>query len=96
MKSYPIWHNVTACNYKSSKSWGSIDTSEESILVGSSKNNSHQLVSIVTTRRFYKCNKHGDVCVFRFSVDGKIIKSLIFEDNNGKAGKLLETVAEEY
>lgn len=91
MRSYPIWHKVTACNYNSSKDWGSLDTSEETILVGSSLTNSYELAKIITTRRFTSHEKYGDVCVFKLSVSGVVVKEIIFKDNNGKAGKLLET-----
>lgn len=87
--SKPIWHDVTACIYQGNKSYGAKETSESKILVGSSKKNSYQLVHLITTRRFETHPDHGSICVFRFSVDGFILKELIFENNNGKAGKLL-------
>ena len=60
-RSYPIWNNVTACIYKSSKSFGARDTSETDIYVGTSRHNSEHLVSHVTTRR-----EVGEYTVFRF------------------------------
>lgn len=89
--SYPIWTNVEACIYKSSKSFGAKDTSSQSIVVGSSSMNSHDFIDIITTRRFYTHAQYGKVCVFKFSADGIILKEMIFEDNNGKAGKHLKT-----
>lgn len=62
--SYPIWNDVTACIYKSSKSYGAKDTSEASVKVGTSANNSKLLVRHCTTRR-----KKGDYVVFTFYVD---------------------------
>lgn len=62
--SYPIWHDVTACNYKSSKSYGSRDTAETTVRVGTSASNSELLVRHCTTRR-----TEGDYTVFRFFVD---------------------------
>ena len=88
--SYPIWHAVQACHYKSDKSWGEKDTSQDNILVGSSKNNSHTLANTITTRKFYTHDKYGDVCVFKYSVDGIVVKELIFKDKNGRAGELLK------
>jgi hypothetical protein len=41
-RNYPIWHNVEACIYQSTKSYGAQDTSKDEILVGSSAKNSHQ------------------------------------------------------
>lgn len=87
--SKPIWHDVTACIYQGNKSYGAKETSESKVLVGSSAKNSQQLAHIITTRRFEKHNDFGDVCVFRLSIDGVILKELLFEDNHGKAGKLL-------
>ena len=87
----PIWHKVTACNYKSDKSFGSLNTSEVEILVGSSASNSHHLIKHFTTRRF---NEFGE-CIFRFGVEVNgakfVIAEKIFTDNNGKAGTLLES-----
>lgn len=90
MMQYPIWHDVQACHYKSDKSFGGKNTSVDKILVGSSIRNSHELVNTITTRRFFHHEKYGPVCVFKYSVDGIVLKEMIFEDNNGKAGKLLK------
>lgn len=64
MRSYPIYHKITACNYKSSKSFGSVDTSETEVLVGTGRSVSEPLVRHVTTKRV-----EGDYTVFRFGVD---------------------------
>ena len=93
MQSYPIWHNVQACHYKSSKSYGGMNTSQDTIVVGSSARNSYEFVSCITTRRFYTHDTHGPVCVFKYSVDGHILKEMIFTDNKGKAGTLIETIS---
>ena len=69
---YPIWTEVTACNYKSSKSFGSKDTSEQNIYVGTGKNNSNHLAKLVTTRRVIGDNTH-----FKISIDNIIIKEMI-------------------
>ena len=90
-RSHPIWNQVTACKYNSDKSYGILDTGEVKILVGSSARNSHEFVRHITTRRFYNHEKYGPVCVFKFSVDGIVLKEMIFKDNNGRAGKLLKT-----
>ena len=71
MKSYPIWTEVTACNYKKSRSFGSLKTSQQKIYVGTSAKNSHELATIVTTRRI-----ENDVVVYRFSVDGNVLKEI--------------------
>jgi len=62
--SYPIWNDVTACIYKSSKSYGARDAGEVSVYVGTSAKNSELLVIHTTTRRI-----EGDYTVFKFGVD---------------------------
>lgn len=74
MRSYPIWTKVEACIYKSDKSFGAKDTSIQTILVGTSARNSHELAEIKTTRR-----EIGDEVVFKFSVDGEVLKELRFD-----------------
>lgn len=90
-RQHPIWNRVTACKYNSNKSYGISDTGEVKINVGSSSSNSYEFLEHITTRRFYKHDKYGPVCVFKFSVDGVILKEMIFVDNKGKAGKLIKT-----
>ena len=63
-RQYPIWHDITACNYGSSKSYGSLETAATEVLVGSGKNHSHKLIEHTTTRR----ERHGWI-VFTFGVD---------------------------
>jgi len=63
-RAYPIWNEVEACIYKSSKSYGARDTSECIVKVGTSKSNSELLVRHTTTRRTI-----GDYTVFRFGID---------------------------
>lgn len=90
-RSYPIWNKVIACKYNSDKSYGINDTGEVEIFVGSSASNSHLLVNHVTTRRFENHPKYGSVCIFKYSVDGVILKEMIFKNNNGKAGDHVKT-----
>lgn len=87
--SYPIWHDVDACHYKSSKSWGGKNTSVDRIRVGSSLKNSELLGEVITTRRFFEDEKLGPVCVFKLSVDQIVLKEVWFKDNKGKAGEFL-------
>lgn len=92
----PIWNIVTNCEYKSSKSYGNKNTGEVQVCVGSSAQNSHELLKHITTRRFHDEYKgHEKVCVFKFGViiDGvsTVLTEKIFEDNNGKAGALIQT-----
>jgi hypothetical protein len=88
--SKPIWHAVEACIYQAVKSYGAKDTSKSKVLVGSSKSNSHQLAEVVTTRRFEEHKKYGSICIFKHSVDGVILKEMIFHENDGKAGKFIK------
>lgn len=94
MNQYPIWNEVEACIYKSSKSYGAKDTSASKIYVGSSAKNSHLLIEPITTKRFKYNEELGRVvCSFRYYVDGICIKEMLFEDNNGKAGEYISTTS---
>ena len=84
MRHYPIWHEVTACLYSSSKSYGGKDDSLDTIRVGSSKSNSHILGKVRTTRK-----EIDNTIEFRLYVDDHLIKSMVFDNNNGKAGDKL-------
>lgn len=94
MNQYPIYNKVEACIYKSDKSYGAKNTSHSTVFVGSSSKNSHQFVDVTTTKRFKHSEKYNAVvCSFRYYIDGICIKEMIFTDNNGKAGQLLETTS---
>ena len=70
-RSYPIWTEVTACNYKSSKSFGSKNTSEQKIYVGAGKNHSHLLAKIITTKRVI-----DGIVYFKFSYNDNILNEI--------------------
>jgi len=72
-RSYPIWTKVEACIYKSDKSFGAKDTSTQTIMVGTSAKNSHEIAQICTTRR-----EVDNQIIFKFSLDGEILKELKF------------------
>lgn len=72
-RSYPIWNQVTACIYNSSKSWGAKRCSEVAVKVGTSASNSHDFVTHATTHRELE---NGDR-EFRFHVDGVCVKRAI-------------------
>ncbi len=84
MRKYPIWNDVTACIYKSSKSYGAKNESTNKIYVGSSKNNSHKLATITTKKEIY-----DDVISFKLIVNSLVIKEIRFKNNNGTAGDKL-------
>ena len=76
--SYPIWNNVQACIYGSSKSWGARDTCDVNVSVGSSAKYSNHFVNHITTKREIE----KDLFEFRFYVDNKIIKRALFDKKN--------------
>jgi hypothetical protein len=68
--SYPIWNEVEACIYKSSKSYGVRETGEVRVKVGTSAKNSHDFVSHTTTHRRFDDGSRE----YRFYVDGVCIR----------------------
>ena len=97
MKSYPIWNEVKSCLYKSSKSWGGKDHSDIKINVGSSVQNSHVLGEITTIRKTVATatghnTPHIEEIHFILKLDGKPLKTMIFNNNKGKAGELKKTI----
>ncbi len=98
MRQHPIYHRVTACNYQGDKSYGSVDTASTTVLVGSSKSNSHELCAHSTTKRYhdhvtYKGKDYHDVIVFSFGVDGTVLVRKIFKaKNKSVAGELIKTI----
>lgn len=91
MKSFPIYNEVEACIYKSSRSYGARDTSKSTIYVGSYKKNSHELAKVVTTRREKEDIKFGSIIEFAISVDSKILKRMWFKNEKGIAGRYIKT-----
>lgn len=72
-QSYPIWNDVTACIYKSSKSWGARQAASVQVRVGSSAQNSHAFLLHETTHREHA---NGDR-EFRFYVNKECIRRAI-------------------
>tara|TARA_R110001632_G_scaffold194397_1_gene315722 strand:- start:186 stop:458 length:273 start_codon:yes stop_codon:yes gene_type:complete len=70
MRQYPIWNIITACIYKSGKSYGVKDTGEVEVRVGTSSSNSHTFLKHTTTHRQLE---NGDR-EYRFYIDGELIK----------------------
>jgi|TARA_R100001594_G_scaffold46901_2_gene79900 hypothetical protein len=75
MRQYPIWNIITACIYKSPKSYGVKETGEVEVRVGTSSSNSHQFLKHCTTHRLLD---NGDR-EYRFYVDGVVLKSAVLE-----------------
>ena len=83
--SYPIYNEVEACIYGSSKNWGAKDTCNVNVKVGSSATYSNHFVNHTTTKREIKKN----LFEFRFYVDKQIIKRALF-DNLTKSFNFLD------
>ena len=77
-RSYPIWNNVEACIYGSSKRWGARDTCNVNVNVGSSAKFSNHFVNHTTTKRVIG----KDLFEFRFYVDKRIIKRALVDRKN--------------
>ena len=78
-RSYPIWTKVEACIYKSDKSFGAKDTSTQTIMVGTNAKNSREIAQICTTKR-----EVDDKVVFKFSLDGEVLKEIQFDKKTMK------------
>lgn len=92
--SYPIWNQIDACIYKSSKSYGAKNDNSFKQYVGSSSANSHLHVKFSTTRRLKEEFKgYKDIWVFRTSLDDVVLKETLFENNNGRPGKLIKQIS---
>jgi len=77
-QSYPVWNQVTACIYKSSKSYGVRQVGEVDVKIGTSGSNSFHFVSHKVTHR-----KHADGSrTYRFYVDGICIKEATLTTDN--------------
>ena len=68
MAQYPIWNKITACIYKSDKSYGVRRTGDVEVRVGTSSHNSHVFLHHTTTVRNHE---NGDK-EFRFYIDKEV------------------------
>tara|TARA_R100001463_G_scaffold132756_2_gene193658 strand:- start:4102 stop:4404 length:303 start_codon:yes stop_codon:yes gene_type:complete len=69
-RAYPIWNDITACIYNSSKSYGVKSEGIVNIKVGTSKTYSYDFVKHRTTKR----DLNKDVIEYRFFVDDMLVK----------------------
>lgn len=77
-QSYPVWNEVTACIYKSNKSYGVRKEGEVNVKIGTSGSNSFHFVSHKVTHR-----RHEDgTRTYRFYVDGVLIKEATLTNQN--------------
>ena len=75
MRSWPIWNQITACVYKSDKSYGVKATGEVTVKVGTSTSNSHIFLRHTTTHRMLD---NGDR-EYRFYLDGEVIRRAVLK-----------------
>ena len=75
MRSWPIWNLITACVYKSDKSYGVKATGEVTVKVGTSASNSHIFLRHATTHRMLD---NGDR-EYRFYLDGEVIRRAVLK-----------------
>ncbi len=87
-QSYLIWHNVNACHYKSSRSYGGRTDSGETIYVGTSAKNSYIHCNILTTKREVDDVKFGKCYVFKTSIDNCVLKETWVSIDNKKVVKV--------
>ena len=83
-RQYPIWNIITACIYKSGKSYGVKNTGEVEIRVGTSSSNSHTFLKHRVTHRE---DEQGNKSFYFFINDVCIAKSFL-----NKGAYELETV----
>jgi hypothetical protein len=75
MRQWPIWNQITACVYKSDKSYGVKATGEVTVKVGTSSRNSHIFLRHTTTHRMLD---NGDR-EYRFYLDGEVIRRAVLK-----------------
>ena len=75
MKQYPIWNIITACIYKSAKSYGVRNTGDVEVRVGTSSRNSHKFLQHTTTHRLLN---NGDR-EYRFYIDGECVRRALLK-----------------
>ena len=75
MRSWPIWNQITACVYKSDKSYGVKATGEVTVKVRTSASNSHIFLRHTTTHRMLD---NGDR-EYRFYLDGEVIRRAVLK-----------------
>ena len=80
MRSYPIWNEVTACIYGSSKSYGIKERGEVAVKVGTSKAYSFDFVNHRTTVK----DIGDDLKEYRFYVDDVLLKRAQFNTKTKK------------
>jgi len=85
MKSSAIYHRVVVEGRQSDRSYGADTRSVDEIRVGSSASNSHTLGTVTVDKVIYE-----DRIQFTLFLDGNATKRMIFKNNNGVAGELID------
>jgi len=75
MRSWPIWNQITACVYKSDKSYGVRETGSVTVMVGTSSRNSHIFLRHTTSHRVLD---NGDR-EYRFYLDGEVVRRAVLK-----------------
>lgn len=85
-RAYPIWNEVQACIYQSSKSWGARNAAGVTVYIGSSAANSHEFMRHCTSRRTSYLDDGREVTIFTFNALGHPIREVaILNDKSGRA-----------
>ena len=79
-KSYPIWNKITACIYKSNKSYGVRERGEVEVRIGTSGSNSYHFLNHKTT---HKVLENGDR-EYRFYVNDVLVKRALLRKGDNK------------
>ena len=73
MKQYPIWNKITACIYKSNRSYGVKNNGDVEVRIGTSSRNSHLFLRHSTTHRVLE---NGDR-EYRFYIDDVCVRKAV-------------------
>tara|TARA_Y100000768_G_scaffold385567_1_gene371945 strand:- start:2604 stop:2879 length:276 start_codon:yes stop_codon:yes gene_type:complete len=79
-KSYPIWNKITACIYKSNKSYGVRERGEVEVRIGTSSSNSYHFLNHRTT---HKVLENGDR-EYRFYVNDVLVRRALLRKGDNK------------
>ena len=79
-QSYPIWNKITACIYKSNKSYGVRERGEVEVRIGTSGSNSHHFLNHRTT---HKVLENGDR-EYRFYVNDVLVRRALLRKGDNK------------
>jgi|TARA_Y100001938_G_scaffold134826_1_gene195758 hypothetical protein len=82
--SYPIWNKITACIYKSGKSYGVKRDGLTEILIGTSASNSHEFAKVRTTHRK---NEDG-TRTYHLYIDDKLYKKATLKNKEIQIEKI--------